>query len=156
MPVQIWPTVAGDENPIRRPTTTVDHHPVKVVGAGALDGRDDLVAVLAAGAYDADVGSVWSTGDFNGDGWFRSSDLVESLSDGGYDRGPRAATAVVPEPTTLTLTLMLMLMRTAMKPCRHLHTHQCQHQRQHQRQHLPIRKSLYSHAITNKKPITVA
>jgi hypothetical protein len=63
----------------------------------------DLVTVLAAGAYEADIDAVWSTGDFNGDGRANTGDLVLALSDGGYETGPRAAVAAVPEPSGLML-----------------------------------------------------
>jgi hypothetical protein len=61
------------------------------------------VVVLASGTYEADVASVWSTGDFNGDGRTNSGDLVAALADGGYEAGPRAAVASVPEPNSLLL-----------------------------------------------------
>ncbi len=56
--------------------------------------------VLSSGTYEADIDAVWTTGDFNGDGRTNSSDLVVALSDGGYELGPVAAVAAVPEPTT--------------------------------------------------------
>jgi hypothetical protein len=72
------------------------------IGDADLNGEfnsSDLVSVLAAGTYEADVDSVWTTGDFNGDGRTNSTDLVAALADGGYEQGPRAAVAAVPEPT---------------------------------------------------------
>ena len=78
------------------------------MGDANLDGEfnsSDLVTVLSAGTYEADVDAVWSTGDFNGDGRANSSDLVAALADGGYEVGPRAAVAAVPEPTALTMIL---------------------------------------------------
>ena len=60
--------------------------------------------MLASGAYEADQDSVWTTGDFNGDGRTNSGDLVAALTDGGYELGPPRA--AVPEPTALTLCLM--------------------------------------------------
>ena len=44
-----------------------------------------------------------TTGDFDGSGRFDSGDLVLALTDGGYQRGPRAAVGVVPEPWGLLL-----------------------------------------------------
>jgi hypothetical protein len=79
------------------------------IGDADLDGEfnsGDLVIVLASGAYEADVNSVWSTGDFNGDGRTNSGDLVAALADGGYEAGPRAAVAAVPEPSTAALLLV--------------------------------------------------
>ena len=77
------------------------------IGDANLDGEfssGDLVQVLAAGTYEAEVAAVWTSGDFNGDGRADSSDLVAALSDGGYEIGPRAATAaVVPEPASAWL-----------------------------------------------------
>ena len=62
--------------------------------------------MLSAGKYEVDEEAVWSTGDFNGDGRANSSDLVAALSDGGYELGPRAAVASVPEPSSLVLLLL--------------------------------------------------
>jgi hypothetical protein len=76
------------------------------IGDADLNGEfnsSDLVAVLASGTYEADVASVWTTGDFNGDGRTNSGDLVAALADGGYEVGPRAATAAVPEPAGMAL-----------------------------------------------------
>jgi hypothetical protein len=73
------------------------------MGDADLDGQfssTDLVTVLASGTYEADLDSVWSTGDFNGDRRTNSTDLVVALADGGYEAGPRQATAAVPEPTS--------------------------------------------------------
>jgi hypothetical protein len=79
------------------------------IGDANLDGQfnsSDLVAVLASGAYEANVASVWSAGDFDGDGVTNSSDLVAALAGGGYEAGPRAATAAVPEPSALLLLVL--------------------------------------------------
>ena len=65
--------------------------------------------VLASGTYEADVPSVWSTGDFDGDGRTTSGDLVVALADGGYEQGPRAAVSAVPEPSGIILLLTAML-----------------------------------------------
>jgi hypothetical protein len=86
------------------------------VGDADLNGQfdsSDLVSILAAGTYEADVNAVWTTGDFSGDARANSADLVAALADGGYELGPRAATASVPEPATLTLlTLSLLVLAT--------------------------------------------
>jgi hypothetical protein len=79
------------------------------IGDANLDGQfnsGDLVSVLASGTYEADIDSVWTTGDFTGDGRTDSSDLVAALADGGYEAGPRAAVASVPEPGSAMLVLM--------------------------------------------------
>ncbi len=79
------------------------------IGDADLNGEfnsSDLVVVLAAGAYEADVDAVWSSGDFNGDGRSNSSDLVAALGDGGYEIGPRAAVSAVPEPSGIYATLI--------------------------------------------------
>jgi hypothetical protein len=70
----------------------------------------DLVGVLAAGTYEAEVDAVWSTGDFNGDGRTNTGDLVAALAGGGYEAGPRAAVAAVPEPSSLLLALGALLL----------------------------------------------
>jgi hypothetical protein len=84
------------------------------IGDADLNGvfdSSDLVTVLASGTYEADVNSVWTTGDFNGDGRTNSTDLVAALADGGYELGPRAAAAVsaVPEPAGLTVAMLLLM-----------------------------------------------
>jgi hypothetical protein len=66
----------------------------------------DLVNMLAAGTYEVDAPSKWSTGDFNGDGRTNSADLVTALAGGGYEVGPRQAVAAVPEPAGATLLLL--------------------------------------------------
>jgi hypothetical protein len=66
----------------------------------------DLVDMLAAGTYEVDAPSKWSTGDFNGDGRTNSADLVTALAGGGYEAGPRAGVAAVPEPAGATLLLL--------------------------------------------------
>jgi hypothetical protein len=79
------------------------------IGDANLDGEfnsGDLVTVLSSGTYEADVDSVWSTGDFTGDGRTNSGDLVAALSDGGYEMGPRVPVAAVPEPTSMILMLL--------------------------------------------------
>jgi hypothetical protein len=35
----------------------------------------------------------------DGDGDFKTNDLVSAFQDGGYEKGPRPAVAVVPEPS---------------------------------------------------------
>jgi hypothetical protein len=85
-------------------------------GDANLDGEfnsSDLVNVLAAGTYEVDVASTWSTGDFDGDGRTSSSDLIEALAGGGYEVGPRPATAAVPEPSGLLLLLVACALLTA-------------------------------------------
>jgi hypothetical protein len=77
-------------------------------GDANLDGEFntvDLVAVLAAGHYEDDErgNSRWSTGDWNADRDFTSADLITALADGGYEQGPRPATIVVPEPSSLAM-----------------------------------------------------
>jgi hypothetical protein len=79
------------------------------IGDADLNGEfntGDLVSVLASGTYEADVASVWSTGDFNGDGRTNTGDLVGALADGGYEAGPRAAVSAVPEPASALLCVL--------------------------------------------------
>ena len=65
----------------------------------------ERVVDMASGAYEQEVDSVWTKGDFNGDGRSNSSDLVAALAGGGYENGPRAAVQGVPEPSSLCLLL---------------------------------------------------
>ncbi|MCA9169643.1 MAG: PEP-CTERM sorting domain-containing protein, partial [Planctomycetales bacterium] len=44
-----------------------------------------------------------STGDWNGDADFDSSDFVAAFQAGGYENGPRAAVAQVPEPGSMAM-----------------------------------------------------
>jgi hypothetical protein len=70
----------------------------------------DFVVVFVAAQYEDNVAgnSTWATGDWDGNRDFDSSDFVFALSHGGYESGPRAAVAAVPEPTgSLGLTLLL-------------------------------------------------
>jgi hypothetical protein len=69
---------------------------------------------LRAGEYEDGIAmnSVWSTGDWNGDGEFDSGDLVVSFQDGGYEQGPRwprGAVQAVPEPTSFALLSVAMI-----------------------------------------------
>ena len=76
------------------------------IGDANLDGEfnsSDLVVCVVGGQIRSGQDAVWSSGDFNGDGRANSSDLVAALSDGGYELGPRASVAAVPEPSTITL-----------------------------------------------------
>lgn len=65
----------------------------------------DLVQVFTAATYEDDVpnNSKWSTGDWNGDGDFTSSDLVLAFIDLTTER---AAVASVPEPTDASWAVM--------------------------------------------------
>jgi hypothetical protein len=87
-------------------------------GDANLDGEfnsADLVQVLAAGTYEADVVSVWSTGDFDGDARTNSTDLVAALADGGYEQGPRAVAPAVPEPHAGLLLALGILLLTCIR-----------------------------------------
>jgi uncharacterized protein YjbI with pentapeptide repeats len=83
----------------------------------------DLVQVLAADKYETTkydfslniIPTSWSEGDWTGDGLFNSTDLVVALADGGYEAGPRQATATVPEPCG---DLLLALSLLALIGCR--------------------------------------
>ena len=75
------------------------------LGDANLDGRvdtTDLVGVFQSGQYEDSIlrNSTWSDGDWNGDREFTTSDLVAAFGDGGFEQGPRAAVAAVPEPTS--------------------------------------------------------
>ena len=71
----------------------------------------DFLQVFKAGTYEQDESAVWSEGDWNGDGFFDTTDLVAAFVDGGYELGPRpaeanAATVAVPEPSAMVLLLL--------------------------------------------------
>ncbi len=74
-------------------------------------GTSDLVAVFGAGEYEDGVmmNSTWETGDWNGDAEFGTGDLVAAFEDGGFEIGPRAASPIVPEPTTSFLSGAILL-----------------------------------------------
>jgi hypothetical protein len=57
---------------------------------------------LALGLADGVPGnSTWSSGDWNGDGEFNSSDLMFLMREGGYEGASRTIVNAVPEPSTL-------------------------------------------------------
>lgn len=56
------------------------------------------------GKYESRENAGWSEGDWNGDGFFSSSDFVQAFADGGYEKGDR--TVNVPEPSSMTLILV--------------------------------------------------
>ena len=71
----------------------------------------DFVTVFVAGEYEDGVAgnSGWATGDWNGDMDFDSSDFVAAFQGAGFEAGPRAAVAAVPEPSSIALLLVGML-----------------------------------------------
>jgi hypothetical protein len=80
-------------------------------GDSNLDGEfntRDLVNVFISSEYeDAEIGnSSWRTGDWDGDGDFGTSDLVTAFVSNGFEKGPRAATAIIPEPSSLHMLMM--------------------------------------------------
>jgi uncharacterized protein YjbI with pentapeptide repeats len=93
------------------------------LGDANLDGEfnsSDLVQVFVAGRYE-EVGkdvndpdfeyegrriTTWAEGDWDGDGFFKSSDLVAALADRGYEQGPWTEPLAVPEPATWLLLAM--------------------------------------------------
>lgn len=72
----------------------------------------DFVSVFVIGEYEDEVAgnSGWAEGDWNGDGDFDSADFVEAFQDGGFEAGPRPATAAVPEPTSALLTVVPVML----------------------------------------------
>jgi hypothetical protein len=71
----------------------------------------DLVKVLQAGEYEDGVprNSSWATGDWSGDREFDTGDMLVAFQDGGYELGPRQATASVPEPSGALLLILAAL-----------------------------------------------
>ncbi len=72
-------------------------------GDANLDGQfntGDFITVFQAGEYEDTIAgnSRWGTGDWDGDGDFTSSDFVAAFQGAGFEQGPRAAVASVPEP----------------------------------------------------------
>lgn len=57
-----------------------------------------------------------SEGDWNADREFDSADFLATFSAGGYDLPPRAATAMVPEPTSMLLATLGFGALTALRP----------------------------------------
>jgi hypothetical protein len=55
---------------------------------------------FTAGKYESGTVATWSEGDWNGDKLFGSGDLVTAFQGGGYEAGPRAGVAAVPEPAS--------------------------------------------------------
>lgn len=87
-------------------------------GDANLDGQfntGDFITVFQAGEYeDAIAGnSRWSTGDWDGDGDFTSSDFVSAFQGAGFEMGPRAAVASVPEPSMSLLLIAMFVARCA-------------------------------------------
>jgi hypothetical protein len=73
-------------------------------GDSNLDGvfnSSDLINVFAAREYEDAIehNSTWSSGDWDGNLEFESSDLIAAFQDGGYENGPRENSHNVPEPT---------------------------------------------------------
>jgi hypothetical protein len=58
------------------------------------------VTVVVVGEYEDHLlgNSTWSSGDWNGDGDFTTSDMVLTFVDGGYEQGSRPEGPVAPEP----------------------------------------------------------
>lgn len=72
----------------------------------------DFVVIFTAGKFESEMAANWREGDWNGDQRFSSSDLVWAFQDGGFELGPRAAVAAVPEPQTIAwLVLAFGLLR---------------------------------------------
>ena len=76
------------------------------LGDSGLDGEfdsADFVSVFNRAEYRDNIekNSSWIDGDWNGDLEFDSRDFVAAFKAGGYNAGPRAAVANVPEPSSL-------------------------------------------------------
>lgn len=69
-------------------------------------GSGDLVQVFSEGRYETNEAAGYAQGDWDGNLLFDSGDIVAAFSAGGYEQGPRAATAVVPEPAAASLLML--------------------------------------------------
>lgn len=83
------------------------------IGDSNLDGQfntSDFVLAFQRGEYEDGIveNSGWAAGDWNGDGEFGTTDFVFAFQGGAFERGPRAATAVVPEPTGMGLLFLAL------------------------------------------------
>ena len=65
--------------------------------------------VFQAGKYEVDTTAGYAEGDWSGDLRFDSGDFVTAFQGGGFEAGPLAAVAVVPEPSSMTLLLLATL-----------------------------------------------
>ena len=81
------------------------------IGDANLDGEfngDDLITAFSGGKFGTADVARWTEGDFDGDQDFDPDDLVEAFAAGGYDAGPKANAAPVPEPTSTVLMLIFV------------------------------------------------
>lgn len=89
-------------------------------GDANLDGEfnsSDLVQVFSVGKHETDNDATWSDGDWNFDGQVSSADFVVAFIDGGYELGPKGASAV-PEPTKGGFTIgLLVVLSRRMRRC---------------------------------------
>jgi len=81
------------------------------IGDSDLNGEfdsGDLIGAFQSGLYEDDIdnNSTGTTGDWDGDRDFTTADMVAAFRDGGYELGPRATTALVPEPTSAVLLMI--------------------------------------------------
>ena len=63
------------------------------------------MTAFQAGKYEDNIpmNAGWEEGDWNADLDFDSSDFVTAFVDGGFEQGPLAAVAAVPEPSSIVL-----------------------------------------------------
>jgi hypothetical protein len=76
-----------------------------------------MTQVFAAGKYETGEEAGWANGDWNGDGFFSSRDMVAAFVDGGYEMGPRTDAAAVPEPTSAVLLLGSLIFIATRRRC---------------------------------------
>ncbi|MCA9217659.1 MAG: PEP-CTERM sorting domain-containing protein, partial [Planctomycetales bacterium] len=87
----------------------VDEKAVTYFGDANLDreyNSSDLVKVFQAAKYEKGIPANWCEGDFNGDGFFDSGDLILSFIQNTYEQGPRTSAHAVPEPASIVLLLV--------------------------------------------------
>jgi hypothetical protein len=89
-------------NKLRSPS-----YPIRKTGTDRISRTG--VDVFQAGKYETGELAGWSQGDWNADRVFDSGDFVAAFQDGGYEMGPKAAVAAVPEPTTSAMIIPLVI-----------------------------------------------
>ncbi len=99
-------------------------------GDANLDGifnTTDFIEVFQNGEYEDAVqaNSTWREGDWSGDADFDSTDFVLAFQANGFEKGPRAATAAVAEPSSGMAVLLIILPAFRRRQRRRLRSRRC-------------------------------